>query len=116
MIFDLAGTPVTTTRTGSRAGVSGGQRVQVLGDAGNRRYTMTVPYPDTRWFDPFSVVGDYPMILPPLTVTINETDLANGSVVRRFELGEGTWTFTAASTTNQQPVAGSFTGQLFLIP
>ena len=90
--------------------------MQVLGETANRRYTMTVPYPDTRWFDPFSVVGDYPLVQPPMNVTINETDLANGSVLRRFELGEGTWTFTAASTTANQPVTGSFSGMLFQIP
>jgi hypothetical protein len=117
-VLDITGeATVTATRTGARAGNSGGNRVQVLGDAaGNRRYTMTVPYPDTRWFDPFSVVGDYPLVQPPMNVTINETDLTSGAVLRRFELGEGTWTFTAASLTTGQPVAGSFTGMLFRVP
>ena len=114
--LNLAGTMVTATRVGARAGNSNGNRVQVLGEAAGRRYTMTVPYPDTRWFDPFSVVGTYPLVQPPMNVTINETELATGSVLRRFELGEGSWTFTAASTTSGQPVAGSFTGMLFQIP
>jgi hypothetical protein len=116
-VLDITGAAtVTATRTGARAGTTSGARVQVLGDAGNRRYTMTVPYPDTRWFDPFSVVGDYPLVQPPISVTIVESDLTSGAVVRRFELGEGTWTFTAASQTTGQAVTGSFTGMLFLVP
>ena len=114
--LDVAGTPVIATRIGARAGATGFGRVQVLGDAGNRRYTMTVPYPDPRWFDAFSVVGDYPLILPPLTVTINETDLMSGATLRRFELGEGTWTFTAAGQSGTAAVTGSFDGTLFLVP
>ena len=117
-VLDIAGTPVTATRTGARAGTSSGARLQVVGDAGTRRYTMTVPYPDPRWFDPFSVVGDYPLVQPPMSVSIVESDLSTSpaTTLRRFELGEGTWTFTAASQTNGQAVTGSFTGQLFLVP
>ena len=53
-----------------------------------------------------------------MAVTIVETDLTTtpATTLRRFELGEGTWTFTAASQTANAVVAGQFTGMLFLVP
>lgn len=117
LTLDITGTGVVTaTRVGARAGVSSGERLQIFGDTATRRYTMVVPYPDPDWFDPFSVVGDYPITLPPLSITIAESALPGGAVLRRFEVGEGTWTFTAASTTANAPVTGRFTAQLFLVP
>jgi hypothetical protein len=92
--------------------------VQIIGDTATRRYTMTVPYYDTKWFDPFTVLGPQRLVSPPASVTIVETDItvSPAPTLRRFEVGEGTWTFTAASTTDTGPVAGSFTGGLYLVP
>ena len=116
----VGATTTATTRIGARAGTTATvtPRVQVLGETATRRYTMTVPFPDAVWFDPFAVVGDYPLTSPPLSISIVEQDLTQMPIatLRRFELGEGTWTFTAVGTGASDPVTGTFTGRLYEVP
>ncbi len=119
IVLDVDGGTTATTSTGSRAGTgTGAPRLQIIGDAEGRRYTMTVPYYDTKWFDPFTVTGPQRLVSPPASFTLVETDITVSPAVtlRRFEVGEGTWTFTAASMTDTGPVTGSFTGGLYLVP
>ena len=51
-----------------------------------------------------------------LTITVVESDLTvtPAVVLRRLELGGGTWTFSAASRTAGAPIAASFTSTLYL--
>ncbi len=111
----IGGVTTTVSAAGARAGATGFGRVQLVGDVGSLRYTMTVPYPDTKWFDPFSTLGPQPIVSPPHSMTIVETDMSRTPAVtlRTFEVAEGTWTFTATSTTDGQPLTGSFTSGLY---
>lgn len=117
-VFEAGAPPVTTTRTGARAGVTttGAQRLNVIGETATRRYTVTVPYPDPVWFLPFTILGPQALVSPPHGITVVEADLTVNPVrnLRTLELGEGTWTFTAAGTTAGAAVTGSFDGMLFV--
>ncbi len=120
LTFTVDGVTTTTGLTGTRAGStpSLSPRFQLIGDDGLLRYTMTVPYPDTNWFDSIDAVGSSPINSPPHAITIVETDrsVTPNVTLRRFELGLGTWTFSQTSMTDGQPVTGTFTGNLYLAP
>jgi hypothetical protein len=114
----LRGTPVDVTRGGSRAGflASGAGRLQMTVDiAGNRRLSFTVGFPDERWFEPFTVVGDYPLRQPPMSMTMTEIDLSTDpdTTLGVYDVAEGTWTFEAIKTTDGAAVSGRFEGTLY---
>lgn len=120
LTVELGGTPAPTTRVGSRAGTTtaGASRIQVVAETATRRYTVTMPYPDLRWFLPFAVVGTHALVQPPLSATLLETDRTVTPAVnlRTVELGQGTWTFTAVDGSAGAPVRASFSATLFAAP
>ena len=117
LTLTVAGQPVVAVRSGARAGLAGVDgRILATVDSATRRYAVTLNFPDPEWFDPFDVVGPHDIASPPLTITVVESDLTvtPAVVLRRLELGGGTWTFSAASRTAGAPIAASFTSTLYL--
>jgi hypothetical protein len=45
-----------------------------------------------------------------------DTSVSPPAARRRFEIGEGTWTFSAVGTTAGKPVEGSSQGMLYRVP
>src|SRR5690606_22682624 len=109
------------TRTGVRVGPDavGRDRLQIYGDTvDKRRLALTIDFPDPRWFEPFLVVGAHQLTTPPARMTMVESDLTTSpaTILGRFEIGEGTWTFDTIDTTDGGAVSGSFAGTVYVIP
>jgi hypothetical protein len=117
---DVDGDAFDVVDVGARSGmVSTGPRVQMqIVLAGTRRLNVLANFQaDERWFEPYFTPGEHPLVTPPLPMSVTETDTsAPQTAIRQFDVGEGTWTFTAASTTPDAPVEGSFEATLYLIP
>ena len=112
----LDGAPVTVTDSGARVGWKStfAARAQVhFNTDDDRRLKLTFNLPDTRYFDPFLVLGPQPMIRPPMTVNAVLQDLSGGTPNIVYEVGEGQWTFTAVSEQPGDPVAVEFEGTLY---
>jgi hypothetical protein len=115
----LHGAPIDVAQVGARAGFlsSGRGRMQMQVDlaGGTRSLAILVTFPDEDWFDPFMRVGDYLLQAPPITMTVSELDTTTDpdTTLEVYEIGEGTWTFTAIDTDNGDAVAGSFSGTLY---
>ena len=105
---------------GARAGMTTtGPRVQLQIElAGSRRLNVLANFQaDERWFEPYFAPGDHPLVTPPLPMSVTEVATSDpGTALRQFDVGEGTWTFTKASTADGAPVEGSFSATLYLIP
>jgi hypothetical protein len=119
--LSLRGEPVVVQQVGARAGptTAGPGRLQMTANlAGNRRLSITASFPDERWFDPFMVVGSHELVAPPLGMAMTELDLSTSpaTVVARYEIGEGTWTFDAVEASPGAPLTGRFSATLYLVP
>ena len=62
--------------------------------------------------------GQHELISPPVTMSVTEQDRSVSPVLtlRRFEIGEGTWTFEQVGEQPGAAVVGSFVGTLYLRP
>ena len=60
--------------------------------------------------------GEHALIGPPVTMNVTEQDrsVTPAVVVRRFEIGEGTWTFEQVGDQPGAAIVGSFQGTLYL--
>ena len=114
------GDPFVVEDVGARAGmVTTGPRVQMQIElAGTKRLNVLANFQaDERWFEPYFAPGDHPLVTPPLPMSVTEVDTSAPSVaLRQFDVGEGTWTFTKASTSAGAAVEGSFSATLYLVP
>ena len=117
----LDGEPEAVAQVGARAGVTaaGVDRVNMVVDlADGRRLNVTANLPDARFFEPYLVPGTHPLLSPPLNMSLIEQDrnVSPPVTLRRYEIGEGTWTFDEIGTGAGDRVTGSFEGTLYLVP
>jgi hypothetical protein len=112
----------------TRTGVEGNFSIEKLGVGEWRaevaapghvteRFTVTIPHPaNDRYFEPYSVVGAHPMLAPPVYAVLAEQDVSTVPVtlLRRFEIGEGTLTYDAFDRTAGGAVTGHFEGMMYL--
>jgi len=113
----LGGETVTVTGSGARAGwknTFSGRAQLHLNTDDNRRIKFTFNFPDTRYFDPFLILGPQPLIRPPLTANMVVQDLSGQAPNVVYELGEGTWSFTQVGEEPGDPVSVDFDGTLYL--
>lgn len=117
----LDGAPVIFDAIGARAGTTGGgvDRLQIIGDTPDRRrFIITTNFPDPRFFDPFVTVGSHDLRSPPVAMNVTEQDRSVTPVktLRRFDIGEGSFTFEQASDQPGAALVGSFQGMLYQLP
>jgi hypothetical protein len=113
----LDGEPVTVTDSGARVGwknAYAGRAQLHLNTDDDHRFKFTFNFPDMRYFDPFLVVGPQPLTRPPMTVNVVHQDLSGASPNVVYDLGEGTWTFTAVGDQPGDLIMVDFEGTLYL--
>ena len=112
----LDGQSLSVTESGARAGWknSFAGRAQLhLNTNDNRRLKFVFNFPDTRYFDPFYVLGPQPLIRPPMTANLVVQDLGGAVPNRVYELGEGTWSFTAVGLDPGDLISAEFQATLY---
>ena len=120
--LELEGETIAPTQAGARAGfytVTGQDRVQLVYElSGQRRLTFNVNFPEDRWFESYMTPGTFPLLSPPMAVTVIYQDLSVTPAVSlgRYEMGEGTWIFDEVDLADGAPVSGSFDATLYLAP
>lgn len=86
---------------------------------GQRSITFEVDVPiDDRYFETYAAVGEHPLILPPTStrVHVRDTSATPATIIRRLDVGEGTWTFQTIEMTGGAEVVGSFRGTIYERP
>ena len=112
----LDGQSVTTTQSGARIGWKNAfsARAQLhLDTDDNRRLKFVFNLPDTRYFDPFFVLGPQELIRPPMTANLVVQDLSGSEANQVYELGEGTWSFSSVGLEGGDLVAADFQATLY---
>jgi len=117
LTLELDGKVVAISQVGSRSGPTANSgKLQLTADTNDaRQFTITTTFPNTRYFDPFLIVGTHPLTDPPVTMSLVESDISSTPVrtLRQFSVGEGTWTFTQIDTQDGGAVQGNFRGTVY---
>ena len=112
----LGGGPVTFTSSGARAGWKNayfGNAHLHLDTNDNRRIKLTFNFPDIRYFDDFLVPGPQELIRPPMNSNVVVQDVLGQTPNVGYDIGEGTWTFTAVGDQPGDTITVAFEGTLY---
>ena len=121
LTVSIGGVAQVASQIGSRAGflTSGTGRLQLTANVqDSKRLSITADFPDPAWFDPFMTLGAHDLVRPPMAVSLTYSDLSTNpaTTIGRYEIGEGTWTFTAVGESPGVANPGQLHGTLYQVP